>query len=295
MDIRQMTYFIAIAEEGTITKAAERLHMAQPPLSRQVQGMEEELGVMLFERNKKKRMTLTPEGELFLNRAREVVNKMEDTVKEVKELQNSEEGKLSVGATIYSAALLVKSIVSYKEKHPNFTFQVWEDEPTRLEELLESRKIDVVLTTTLFSNENVITKQLSEDPCVVVVPKNHPSTEPVSMETLASLPLVLLRTNYGKGIYDSILVEFERLNLHPTLFCECHDSATLLNLVSAGFGATILPCSMLSLHGLNDLKTLSIESNPFILKTSLIYRKGYVSKAAQEFIQAFEEFQDGQS
>lgn len=114
MDIRQLRYFITIAQEQKITSAAKKLHMAQPPLSRQLKQLEDELGVILFDRNKKKQMTLTYEGTVFLKRAKEILHRFEDAVIEVQELKEKVAGTLAVGSTIYCAALMLEKVTQIK-------------------------------------------------------------------------------------------------------------------------------------------------------------------------------------
>src|SRR6478609_5313697 len=126
MDIRQLRYFVAIAEEGTITKAAQALHMAQPPLSRQLKIMEEELGVLLFERNKKKKVTLTTQGKLFLKKAKQVIHSLEEAIIEVKEFGEEVSGTLAIGSTIYDAPLLLSALQDFRKKYPQVNFSVWE-------------------------------------------------------------------------------------------------------------------------------------------------------------------------
>lgn len=108
MELRHLHYFIAIAKAGSITKAAENLHIAQPPLSRQLKNLEDELGISLFERNKKKKVKLTLQGEFFLKKAEHIINTVNDTVAEVKEFNEIVNYNLAVGTTIYSAQTMFK-------------------------------------------------------------------------------------------------------------------------------------------------------------------------------------------
>src|SRR6478735_7240752 len=97
MVIRELRYFIAIAEQEIISKAAEHLHMAQPTLSRKLKMMENKLNVVLFDRNKKKKVTLISQGELFLKKAKKLLHGMEEAILEVKELSRKQSDTLSVG------------------------------------------------------------------------------------------------------------------------------------------------------------------------------------------------------
>ncbi|MCY8918694.1 LysR family transcriptional regulator [Bacillus atrophaeus] len=290
MDIRQLRYFVTIAQEQKITSAAKKLHMAQPPLSRQLKQLEEELGVILFDRNKKKQMTLTYEGTVFLKRAKDILNKFEDAVIEVQELKEEVAGTLAVGSTIYCAALMLEKVTQIKEAYPHLTFNIWENEPVMLLELLESRQIDAAVTTTLLKSDSIQTKKLEDIPCVFIMSEaaDNICGDTINMEDIASFPLILLRTVNGRGVYDQVINEFKRLDLEPRIVCECHDSATLLSLVSSGLGATILPLTMIPLHMRNHIHTVHIEDNPFIMTPAVMWRKdSYLPKPVQQFLNLF--------
>ncbi|WP_102349108.1 LysR family transcriptional regulator [Bacillus sp. Marseille-P3661] len=293
MDIRQLRYFIAIAEEGTITKAADKLHMAQPPLSRQLKLMEEELGIMLFERNKKKKVTLTLQGELFLEKAKQILFSLEEGIKEVKQFGDQISGTLAIGSTVYCAPLMVTALTNFRKQYPDLRFNIWEGNSTRLAELLENRKIDIAISAGPFSKTNIEIQKLSEDPCVLVVPTNfHFEEDLIDVSVIATLPLILLRPSFGGGLYDQIINEFLRRNIEPNILCVCHDSAMLLNLVSTGFGATVIPSSIASFlwqKPSGQYKIYKIKENPWISEPALIWRSnGFLSAAAKEFIHLIE-------
>ncbi len=119
--------------------------MAQPPLSRQLKMMEDELGVTLFERNKKKKVVLTVQGKLFLNKAKQVIYNLDEAILEVQEYGKEISGTLAIGATIYSAPLMLSTLKSFRKKYPNVKFSVWEGNSTHLMELLENHTIDIAI------------------------------------------------------------------------------------------------------------------------------------------------------
>ena len=290
MDIRQLKYFVTIAEEGKITAAAKQLHIAQPPLSRQLKQLEEELGVVLFDRNKKKNLTLTYEGEVFYKRAKDILHKLRDSILEVQELREEVAGTLAVGSTIYCAALLLSKVSQIREQHPNLMFNIWEGEPSRLHKLLENRQIDAASTTTPFYSKNIESKSLPDIPCKLVLPGNqsYGLSGDADMKEISELPLILLRPSHGKGIYDKVIEAFQKSGAEPKVVCECHDSTTLLSLVTSGFGATILPLSMLPEHFARYVQTLEIKDNPFILTPSVVWRaNSFLQKPVKEFLALF--------
>lgn len=290
MDIRQLKYFVTIAEEGKITAAAKQLHIAQPPLSRQLKQLEEELGVVLFDRNKKKNLTLTYEGEVFYKRAKDILHKLRDSILEVQELREEVAGTLAVGSTIYCAALLLSKVSQIREQYPGLLFNIWEGEPSRLHKLLENRQIDAAITITPFYSKNVESKSLPDIPCKLVLPGNqsYSLSGEADMKDISKLPLILLRPSDGKGIYDKVVEAFQKSGAEPKVVCECHDSTTLLSLVTSGFGATILPLSMLPEHFARHVQTLEIKDNPFILTPSVVWRaNSFLPKPVKEFLALF--------
>ncbi|MFP3887662.1 LysR family transcriptional regulator [Priestia filamentosa] len=289
MDIRQLRYFIAIAEQGTISKAAEHLHMAQPPLSRQLKLMEEELGVILFDRNKKKKVTLTPQGELFLQKAKRLLHGMEEAILEVKEFSEEISGTLSVGSTIYCAPILLSTLNKFRQQYSHITFNIWEGNSTHLMNLLKNRQIDIAIIGGPFSQKDVEMKTLDTDPCVLIVPNDYKLDEKtITIQEISKIPLLLLRPTEGTGLFDQIIHAFQQLDLTPNILCECHDSAMLLNLVEMGFGATILPLSMVSKRLNKEFNIISIQDNPWISEPALVWRaNSYLSASAREFLQLF--------
>ncbi|MGD6959731.1 LysR family transcriptional regulator [Rossellomorea aquimaris] len=289
MDIRQLKYFVTIAEEGKITTAAKKLNIAQPPLSRQLKQMEEELGVVLFDRDNKS-LNLTLEGERLLLRAKELLNKLDETMVEVQELRKGASGVLSVGSNLYCASLILSKVIDIREKNPGLTFKVWEGETIHLIKMLSKRQIEIAITNSPITEKSISQMTLESDPYVLVLPEKWTWTgsEQCRLEEIIDLPLILLRPNYGLGAYGQIVNEFQRLDLEPNILCECQDLIMLLGLVSSGFGATILPLSLLSLHSLGGLRVIQLKDQTLISEPKVIWRKNsYLSKAAKEFLKLF--------
>jgi LysR family transcriptional regulator, salicylic acid-responsive activator of bsdBCD len=289
LDIRQLKYFVTIAEEGKITTAAKKLNIAQPPLSRQLKQMEEELGVILFDRDNKS-LNLTLEGERLLLRAKELLNKLDETMVEVQELRKDASGILSVGSNLYCASLILSKVVDIREKNPGLTFKVWEGETIHLIKMLSKRQIEIAITNSPITEKSISQMTLESDPYVLVLPEKWTwsGSEQCRLEEIIDLPLILLRPNYGLGAYGQIVNEFQRLDLEPNILCECQDLIMLLGLVSSGFGATILPLSLLSLHSLGGLRVIQLKDQTLISEPKVIWRKNsYLSKAAKEFLKLF--------
>ncbi|MEW8986163.1 MAG: LysR family transcriptional regulator, partial [Bacillus sp. (in: firmicutes)] len=144
MDIRQMKYFIAIAEERNITAAAHRLHMSQPPLSLQLKQMEEELGVMLVERHGKK-LELTDKGELLYRHALNIVHAFEEVKNELQETDEGRKGNLSVGINTLSVPEFPEWLESFHASYPLVYLRIVQNDSAYLAELVKNRTIELGL------------------------------------------------------------------------------------------------------------------------------------------------------
>lgn len=291
MEIRQLKYFVAIAEEGKITAAAKRLHMAQPPLSKQLKGMEAELGLVLFERHKRK-VSLTPEGEVLYKNAKQLLASFYELVTEMRELNKEAHGFISVGSSLYCASLMLSNMRRMRIKYPDMQYKVWEGDAVRLGELIENREIDIAISSSPLPVKGLSSFRLPPDPFVLVIPKHWSLTgserETVQFKRIADLPLIVLRSACSEGMYERIMKCFTDLGEVPRILCECHDSAMLLSMVTSGFGAALLPKSVLDLSPPGNYKVLQITDCPIASEPSVLYRSsGYLSKAAKEYLELF--------
>jgi len=125
----------------------------------------------------------------------------------------------------------------------------------------------------------------------VIVPNDYPvENTSLNLHEIALLPLLLLRPSQGNGLYDEIIVEFQHVNIEANILCECHDSAMLLNLVKMGFGATILPESMVHDQFIDKFKIVHIQNNPWITEPHIVWRaNSYLPASAKEFLTFFNE------
>mgnify|MGYP001560169053 CR=1 FL=1 len=290
MDIRQLKYFLAIAEEGNITKASERLFMAQPPLSRQLKLMENELGVTLFDRTNKKNILLTPQGRVFLKNARKILYNIDEAITEVQEFGEHMTESLSIGTTIYCSEIMLPVLKNFREKYPFIIPEIHEGNISYLMDLLKNHTIEVAISARPFNTEGYVTKELKPDNYVFVSSRNFKWTkECISLEEISKVPLLLLNAPDSNSLYQRILSEFEKRNLKLNISCVCHDSGLLLKMVLSNLGSTIVPSSMVN-HMLSEfMSVIPIKNSPWATRPNLIWRsKGYISSTLKEFIKNFE-------
>ncbi|WP_200411094.1 LysR family transcriptional regulator [Virgibacillus salexigens] len=290
MEMRHLRYFQTIANEGQITKAANKLHMAQPPLSQSLKSLEEELGVKLMERHGRK-MELTDAGTVLYNHVDKLFHTLEETITEVKETGEGTKGTISIGCVKTCFSQIPKQMKRFQQKFPHIRFHLKEGDSYLLAEQLHNRDIDLAIIRLPLEMHAFDSLALPEEKYVAVLPEEwcNPSITSTTMEQLNAFPLLLLHRISGIGQYELILDQFENFGLSPTIVCECPDVDMILQLVSEEVGATIVPESTLSGPPLRGVRTLMIEDNTIISKSSLIWLKErYLSKSTRNFIELFQ-------
>ncbi|MBW7477213.1 LysR family transcriptional regulator [Paenibacillus oenotherae] len=294
MDIRQLRYFLAVANEGQVTSAAKSLNMEQPPLSRQLKLLEQELGVTLFDRSGK-RLRLTPTGELLRLRAAALLQQFNETITEVKEQDEGIQGVLSIGAVVSCISLLPQRIKIFREQYPRVTFKVQEGDHFLLGEQLEQRTIELIVTRLPFEASSELQRysvlQLPSDPFVAILPSqwSPPMSQlTLTMRELAQYPFLTLKTDQTTGMHAKVVNEFRQNGLEPQILCECSSVAIILAFVAAGIGATILPKSVMASFPLNNMRMYDITNAEFQSDVGIVWLQDrYLSKTAKRFIDTF--------
>ncbi len=280
MEFRQLKYFLAVADEGHITKAAQRLNITQPPLSQQIILLENELGVQLFQRSKKQ-VVLTEAGRALQNRAEQIVSLMKTAVDEVQEAADGLRGKLTIGTITSSGrSLLPEYIQKYHVLYPRVTFDLRQGDTRRVLELLDSGLIEIGLVR-LPINESLYNAIAlpNEDMVVVSAPGNLlPVGEgPLHIAALAEIPLLIHRR------YEPFVIEYSR-----NILCISDDVTPLLIWARLGLGVAIVPESALNLLQGSPLLVRKILIPALVTTGAVIWRKKHtLSTAATHFIDMF--------
>ncbi|AJC16389.1 LysR family transcriptional regulator [Pandoraea sputorum] len=257
IDVRLLRYFIAVAETGHMTRAAERLGIGQPPLSQQIRVLETQLGVTLFERLPRG-MALTDAGQAFLTDAYEVVRKLDQAVDDVRRVAAGIKGRLSVGFTS-SAALhpFVPTVIrAFRSDAPSVSLMLDESSTGDLLDGLRDGHIDVAFIRQPQGNTGEITVvQVLEEPMVLAVPSAHPlaltgraGKAAVPMTAIASEKLILYRRRAGQGLYDAIIAACHGAGFSPAIEQEAPRLLTTLSLVAAGLGVSVVPASLMRMQ-----------------------------------------------
>lgn len=265
--------------------------MAQPPLSQSLKSLENELGVMLFERNGRK-MELTSAGLVLFERANELLQQINEAINEVRDTEMGYKGTISIGCVKSYFSHIPEKIKSFRANYPQINFELQVGDSYFLAELLKNRHIEFAFIRLPLQYDEAFSQYLLPDEQYVVsIPENwkdqfHEST--IYMEELANIPLLLLHRINGIGQYEVINNEFIKRNLTPNIICECADVDILLELVSNEIGATILPESTLTRNNIRGVHKLRIKDATIISKSAIIWLKNrYISKSARRFINLF--------
>ncbi|MEF2967677.1 LysR family transcriptional regulator [Paenibacillus sp. M1] len=290
MDIRQLRYFLTIAEEGQITSAAKKLQMAQPPLSQQLKLLEEELGIKLVERGPRS-IRLTDAGEILRRRAQQIVELADSTTREIGDFAKGLNGTLQIGTVSSSgASLLTDRFAEFHKTYSGVKFEIHEGNTFRIIELLQSGIIEVGIVRTPFHTTGLEAKYAEPEPMIAVM---HPHFDwdreqsGISIRDLRARPLIIYR-RFEQLIRDACL----KSGFEPEVFCKNDDARTTLLWANAGLGIGIIPKSALKLASHNQLIYKEIRAEALQTRIAVIWAKGrYLSSLAKKFIESFGEEQ----
>lgn len=288
MELRTLRYFVAVAEELNITRAAEKLAMAQPPLSAQMHQLEEELGVTLFIRGKR-RLTLTPEGEVMLQRARQILELVQKTHAEVSSMEGGLSGMLYISMVEGSAPGLVADwIAGFREEYPNVQYNLWNGSTDEVTDRLRKGLADVGVVVAPYDNMVLEGLPVASMPWVAMIPAGHPlaanASAPVELSALVGEPLILPAR---KSRVQEIHRWFTDIGAEPKVLCEMSNFLDAYTLVRRGLGICIFPQTLRSGSGVAaDVVYREISNPAHYARYVLGWAQGRKpSPLAEEFIQ----------
>lgn len=288
VDIRQLLYFTTIAEEGSISAAAKKLHLSQPPLSYQMKLLEEELHLPLIERSARG-IALTEAGRVLYKRAQGILELSELTRKEMLAMASGFTGTLHIGTVSSSgASLLGWRIPAFHQKYPQIGFAIHEGNTFELMEMLESGLIELAIVRTPFHNDQLNCLYLSPEPMIATgaasfFPAGMPSGQPISLELLGHAPVILYRR------FEKILLSLcEQKGITPQVFCIADDARTTLMWAKAGLGVAVVPQSAYRIMPHHNMVYGELSEEDLHTRIAAVCKKGCsLSWAAQQFLEIF--------
>lgn len=290
MDIKQLKYFVTVANEGQITKAAQKLFMAQPPLSRHIIELEKEIGKPLFLRTKKG-LELTSAGEALLQKAQDLIFQIENLKYYINDdIPENLSGILKIGSLISCTPKLTDYLKKFASFHPHVTYKIWEDTPNNLLDLLYKREIELLfLRTPTFNAGSLAVVPLAAEQFYLAVPAamdSCPQRDYISLDEMAELPLIMLHDGKSIGYNELFINDFANLNIKPNIICQCSNSSLAIMLVFSGLGATIMPQQLLK-HlpnkrtNIKRIEGVSSDTKPVVIFNP----KQYISPMAKKLLE----------
>ncbi len=251
MELRQLRYFVAVAEELHFTRAARRLGLSQPPLSQQIRQMEEELATPLFDRSRK-RVALTEAGRMLLGEARATLAQAERAELVARRAGRGEIGELRVGL-FASAPLLpafARTVIAFRRSLPDARLTLQEAPTLAQLDALQRRALDAGFLRCPSADHlppGLDTVELAREPLVVVMRRDHRLARrgaPLPLTALAEEPMIFFARSVGTTLHDQLASLCRRAGFAPRIVQEARENSTLMGLVAAGLGLAVLPHSL---------------------------------------------------
>lgn len=292
MELRTLRYFTVVARELNITHAAEKLNMSQPPLSSQIKGLEEELGVRLFVRGRR-RLTLTEEGELLLRRAAELLDLADKTGQEIRAMREGMSGTICLGMVEGRAPYLsARWIAGFREEYPLVRYSLWNGSGDDVLDRLHKGLADLAVIAAPYDTEHLEGFPVGREPWVAIIPRSHPLAqvpgEEVPLADLVGQPLIVPTR---KSRIEAIRAWFGEIGAEPDILCEMSNYVDAVALAEQGVGVSIFPQTT---YTPNELVVSKVITQParqaeYMLVWSKAQRP---SRLAQEFICYVQDFME---
>jgi DNA-binding transcriptional LysR family regulator len=292
MELRHLRYFIAVAEEGHLTRAAERLGIQQPPLSQQIRALEKELDVQLFHR-KPRGMELTDAGIALLDHARGIMGQVDRALATTRRTARGEQGRVAVGFTSSAPfhPFVPRVIRTFREMFPLVSLVLEESGSGELVQALHSEEIDAAFIRSPIADlVGLEATPLLQEEMLAALPTGHAfatsndDKDRLPLASLANETFVLYKRPGGPGLYDTIITACRAAGFSARVGQEAPRILSTLNLVAAGLGVSIVPASLrrLEMDGV-VYRSLTKNQQP-LAPLILACRRGENSAAVQRFI-----------
>lgn len=293
MELRHLRYFVAIAEEGSFIRAAERLKISQPPLSQQIQNLETELQFQLFDRSKRQ-IQLTKAGSLFLEKCYRILSQMDLAIEDGRRISRGEIGRLVVGyinTTFYSTPREMLRV--FRARYPEVELVLLELLSSEQVADLHNSQIDVGFAFMPIHDEDLSMETAFDDQWVVALADKHPLADQpfVRMEELANEYFIIHPHKVKSIFYDQILKLCQQAGFIPKVAQEVIQILTAVNMVAAGMGIALVPGCASNIR-VNGVVFKKIYPEPPILTLGVIWRKNDPSPVLQAFLEVVREIRE---
>ncbi|MGI8538717.1 MAG: LysR family transcriptional regulator [Rubrobacteraceae bacterium] len=288
MDLRRLRYFVAVAEEASFNRAAQKLHMSQPPLSNQIKQLEKELGVVLFERTSRG-VRVTEAGELLLEEARRILVQIDQTTRAVQRVGNGEVGRLTLGfVPSASDEALPPILTDFRERYPEVELFLREMRPNLIVQRLHAGQIDAGLLYLPLEDPTLETECVLREPLVLALPETHPlaAEEKVELRAVAREPFVLpARYAMMPGLHGQVMEACREAGFSPdAVQKDVWLMQTIVGLVAGGIGVALVPASLRNLRRRGVVYKFLSELSPTV-ELGVVWRKEERSAVLASFLE----------
>lgn len=293
MEFRQLQYVVQLANEKNFSRAAEKLHIAQPSLSQQIAKLEKELGIQLFQRNTSS-VDLTYAGSIFAKRAQKILDMVAQLQSEMDDISQMRKGRLMIGSLpITGAHIWPKVLPIFRQRYPDIEIVLVEETTAVLEQLTANGQTDVSLLTLPLQDKTLDYIPLIEETIYLAVPPNHPlacRTEGVSLSAFADQPFIMLKK--GQGFRDTSVQICADAGFSPQIVFESSNIETVQSLVAAGMGVGFVPQMVARAAWSEHAPVYLTITEPYTPYRTIVIahkRDRYMTKAAMAFIRTMVE------
>lgn len=299
MELRHLRYFLAVAEEGNVTRAAERLHISQPPLSQQLKDLERTLGVTLFHRSPQG-VTLTAAGDAFLIEARRILQAAQQARDVAVRAAQGQTGTLRVGFTSSAAfnPVVAGTLREFRRQWPDVQVLLEETNTARLTEGLLHRKLDAAFLRPASSSEltELQVRRFTDERMKVVLPASHPLAHlrRIELKRLAQDPFVLFPRQVGLSLHDAIIGACQAAGFEPRIDQETPQLSSVINLVAAELGVSIVPTSLAQIQ-LKGVSYLDISGPAPVATLGLAVHRRHTSPTVANLVRISEKVARGRA
>jgi DNA-binding transcriptional LysR family regulator len=286
IELRHLRYFIAVAQELNFGRAAKRLKITQPSLSRQIQKLERELAVKLFERLPSQ-IQLTQAGELFLTEAQQILAKVEQGIQIAQRANRGEIGHLKIGfqgSAVYD--LIPNSIRTFRGSFPNVDVIIQSMGTSEQISAIANNQLDLGFVVPPINHSNLIVETIFQEPVVVVLPESHPlaSKTEITIADLGDEPLILASRDRGCGLFEEISNLYYQAGLRLNVIYAAREMQVMLGFVAAGMGISLLPAYVQNLQRLGVVYR-SLKPHAPVVELAIAYQSNNYQPTLQAFLE----------
>jgi DNA-binding transcriptional LysR family regulator len=287
MELRQLRYFQAIAEAGNFSRAAERLHVSQPPLSTQIKNLEDELGVRLLERTNRG-VSLTAAGVVFYEETRAVLERLEHARSKALRADRGDIGMLSVGfVSIADYGILPPALKQFRAACPLIEVHLHELTTDAQIRELRAARLDLGIALAPVNEPDLAFEWLLREELVLAAPSGHPAVKAsgaVDLRALAKESFILAPRDIGPGLYDLIISHCHAFGFAPRITQHARQMQTVVGLVSSGMGVALVPSSVRKL-GRTGVQYRPLRGKAAVIEIGILRRKDADSSVSDRFVE----------